>query len=438
MTLKLNVAKLKEKIKDCDDFQIAGKLLSVRDSLTAKLTASMGEICVITDGRQNEFLAEVIGVSEETSQLMTFQQTQGLTPGMSVIATNHQVRTPVGLELIGRVINAMGKPIDNRGILRVRRRRTFSRQTPVALQRSRVKRVLTTGLRVIDGLLTLGEGQRVGLFAGSGVGKSTLLGEIARNASSDVNVVALVGERGREVLPFIEDCLGEEGLRRSIVVVSTSDESPVMKLQAVRTAITIAEDLRDRGAHVLMFLDSLTRLAQAQREIGLARGEVPGLRGYPPSVTSIMASLLERLGTNERGAISAIATVLVDGDDLDEPISDAARSILDGHIVLDRRLASRGHFPAINVLESVSRVFPDVTSQEHQRAAQSIRNWLSQHEEIVDLVNAGLYQPGTSTEIDQCLQKIPMINKYLQQNLGETSSGNESLSHLVKLAEGSQ
>ena len=267
----------------------------------------------------------------------------------------------------------------------------------------------------------------MGLFAGSGVGKSTLLGEIARNSSADLNVVALVGERGREVLPFVEDCLGDVGLNRSVVVVATSEDTPLMKRQAVQTAISIAEEFRSQGSHVMFFLDSLTRFAHAQRAIGLARGETPGLRGFPASVQTSMAAMLEKLGNDDCGSITGLITILVDGDDLDEPISDAARSILDGHLVLSRSLAAKGHYPAIDVLGSISRVFEEITTAEHQQIGRSTREVMATHAEVADLVQVGLYQPGSSEEIDRCLKLMPVVHQFLKQERGTTVSFTETL-----------
>jgi flagellum-specific ATP synthase len=292
-----------------------------------------------------------------------------------------------------------------------------------------------TGQRVIDGLLTCGRGQRIGLFSGSGVGKSTPLGEIARHAVADVNVIVLVGERGREVRPFLEDCLGADGLERSAVVVATADETPLMRVRAVSTAITIADHFRREGLNVLFLLDSLTRMATAQREIGLARGEPPTARGYTPSVFSLIASTLEALGNSESGSITGILTVLVDGDDLDEPITDAARSVLDGHVVLSRKLAEKGHFPAVDVGASISRVFRDVTTPEHQTAARKIRAIMATHAEVADLIQIGAYQKGSVPQIDRAVELLPRVHEFLQQPAGTWSSQSETEERMHKLAE---
>ncbi|SFI26089.1 flagellum-specific ATP synthase [Planctomicrobium piriforme] len=406
----------------------------MQELLTARLTGSIGELCEIRTTDDQRLLAEVVGVQDDQCQIMSFHHSPGLRPGCEVIAMGHAARAPVGPALLGRVVNGLGQPIDLPIPLSVRRWKDVQRETPAALLRQRITAPLSTGQRVIDGLLTLGRGQRVGLFAGSGVGKSTLLGEIAKHASADLNVICLVGERGREVLPFLEDCLGEEGRSRSVVVVATSDETPLMRIQAVRTATAIADDFRSRGANVLFFLDSLTRLAFAQRELGLLRGEPPGNRGYPPSVFGVLASTLEKLGNDEVGSITGLITVLVDGDDMDEPIADAARSILDGHIVLDRKLAAQGHYPAVNVLHSVSRLFREVTTPEHQKAAQRVRQILATHKEVADLIQMGMYQKGASPQIDEAIQMMPHINAFLKQEIGQSGGFDKIVAELVKLS----
>jgi flagellum-specific ATP synthase len=380
-------------------------------------------------------MAEVVGFDESESQLMCFDSTQGLHPGLEIQALGRRRSVPVGDALLGRVIDGIGRPIDGLGDIRCLRHRPETASVPDAMSRNRITTPLQTGQRVIDGLLTIGRGQRVGLFAGSGVGKSTLLGEIARGATSDVNVIALVGERGREVRPFIEDCLGPEGSRRSVVVVATSDQTPLMRIKSVLTAVTIAEDFRDQGADVLFFLDSLTRLAMAQRELGLLLGEPPGARGYPPSVQSLMAAVLERLGAGSVGTITGLITVLVEGDDLDEPITDAARSILDGHIVLNRELAGQGHFPAVDVQASISRLFRDITDPAHQSNATKFRNILGTYLKMEDLIQIGAYKQGTSPDVDRAIQLMPAVRRFLQQAATESSSFQETLAQLAVLGE---
>lgn len=379
-------------------------------------------------------LGEVISSDEHESRLMTFHHATGAKPGLDVIATGRSLKIPVGHELLGRTLNGMGQPLDQGSPLLTARRRPVSMTAPPALSRRPITEPMITGQRCIDSMLTLGVGQRVGLFAGSGVGKSTLMGEIAKKASADLNVICLVGERGREIRPFIEDCLGEDGRKRSVLVVATSDETPLMRIQAVRTAIEIASDFRDSGGSVLFFLDSITRLAHAQRELGLSRGEPPGTRGYPPSVQNLMANVLERLGNNDKGSITGIITVLVDGDDMDEPIADAARGILDGHLVLDRKLAARGHFPALDVLHSVSRLFRDVTQESHQQAVTMLRQHLTSYEDIRELIQVGLYQAGTMPEVDAAVQKMPLIESFLRQSQNEHSSWADTQKALAALA----
>lgn len=407
----------------------------MRDVIEAEQTASLGDVCEIRNQNNESVKAEVIAVSDNNCLLMPYQTDSGLAPGLIVYGTQQKLRVPVGSQLIGRVLNGLGQTIDQWAAPIHRRWKETTTNVPESLGRQRIRQPLPTGIRAIDGLLTVGQGQRIGLFAGSGVGKSTLLGEIAKSASADVNVIALIGERGREVRPFIEETLGAKGMNRSIVVVATSDESPLMKVQAVKTAITIAEDLRDTGQNVLFFFDSLTRFAHAQKEIGLIRGETPGLRGYPPSVQTTMASLLERLGNNEVGSITGLITVLVDADDMNDPVADAARSILDGHIVLDRKLAARNHYPAIDILRSQSRLFREVTSSEQQAAASEIRHLLATFEDVAEMIQVGLYQRGTTADIDQAIDQLPKINRFLQQAVGEQSSFAETSRRLSKLNE---
>lgn len=414
----------------CAVFRTAGKLRSARGLLRASLPAFVGETCSVQLPSGEQLTAEVVGFDESESQLMCFDSTAGLQPGLEIVALGRRRSVPVGSQLLGRVIDGIGRPYDSLGPLRVRRWRAETSAVPDPLQRQRITDPLVTGQRVIDGLLTIGRGQRVGLFAGSGVGKSTLLGEIARNSDSDVNVLCLVGERGREVRPFIEDSLGELGLQRSVVVVATSDQTPLMRIKSVLTAVTIAEDFRDQGAHVLFFMDSLTRLAMAQRELGLLLGEPPGARGYPPSVQSLLASVLERLGSGRDGTITGLITVLVEGDDLDEPITDAARSILDGHIVLSRRLVAQGHFPAVDVLNSVSRLFREVTTEQQRQDAVKLRNLLATHAEVADLIQIGAYKPGTSALVDRAVQLMPAVKRFLQQPVGQAATWAETQQQL--------
>lgn len=416
-------------------FRTVGKLRSARGLLRATLPASVGELCQVSLADGGCLTAEVVGFDEHGSQLMCYDSTSGLRPGLDVTALGKRRTVPTGPELLGRVIDGIGRPIDDRGPLNSTRTRREQAHVPAAMTRRRIEKPLVTGQRVIDSLITVGRGQRVGLFAGSGVGKSTLMGEIARGASSDVNVIVLVGERGREVRPFIEDCLGQAGQQRSVVVVATSDETPLMRIKAVLTAVTIAEEFRSQGADVLFFLDSITRLAMAQRELGLLRGEPPGARGYPPSVQSLLAEVLERLGSGETGTITGLITVLVEGDDMDEPIADAARSILDGHIVLSRDLAEKGHYPAVDVLASVSRLFSDLSDDDHATHALGIRKMLASYSRMEDLIQIGAYQPGTSPDVDKAIRLRPAVERFLQQATGQQSTWDDTRAQLNLLGQ---
>ena len=370
----------------------------------------------------HELLGQVVGVDGDRVSCMPFGDLRGVRVGARVHIDHDSISVPVGYALLGRVLNGMGVPIDDGPPLGVIERVATEGQPPHPLRRARIDTPLSTGVRAWDTLATLGRGQRVGVFAGSGVGKSTLLGMVARNTSADINVVALIGERGREVREFIENDLGPEGLARSVVIVATSDEPALVRLRAASTATRIAEWFRDRDRHVLLMLDSLTRFCMAQREIGLAAGEPPTTRAYPPSVFALLPGLLERAGTAERGSITGIYTVLVDGDDMNEPISDAARSILDGHIVLSRRLAHASHYPAIDVLSSVSRVAPAVTTAEQRASAGELRGLLAAHAEARDLIEIGAYVSGTNPTVDRAVALRPRIDGFLRQGVEEKSS----------------
>jgi len=336
--------------------------------------------------------------------------------------------------LLGRVLNGLGRPMDGKGTIVADNRTVVTAAPPAPLSRKRVTEPLALGIRAIDGMLTCGKGQRVGVFSGSGVGKSTILGMIARNTAADVNVIALVGERGKEVRDFIERDLGEEGLRRSVVVVSTSDQPALVRIKAAFVAMTIAEFFRDQGLDVMFMMDSITRFAMAQREIGLAIGEPTTTRGYTPSVFATLPKLLERAGTSEKGTITGLFSVLVDGDDMNEPVADAVRSILDGHIVLSRQLASANQYPAIDVLQSVSRVMPDVTDQNHYTAASGVRDTLATYREAEDLINIGAYVPGSNPRVDRALSKIEAVRHFLKQGIYETSSYETTLAKLMSVA----
>jgi flagellum-specific ATP synthase len=360
---------------------------------------------------------------------------KGVSTTSKVVATGKGLSVCVGPELLGRVLDGLGQPIDGLGPIKSGRFYPIDAPSPDPLNRKTVKEVLPVGIRTIDGLITCGKGQRMGIFAGSGVGKSSLLGMMARNTKADLNVIALVGERGREVREFLENDLGEEGLKRSVVVVATSDKPPLVRLKAAMVATTITEYFRDQGADVLFLLDSLTRVATAGREVGLTVGEPPTTRGYTPSVFAFLPKLLERAGSGSRGTTTAFYTVLVEGDDMDEPVADAVRSILDGHIVLSRSLAERGHYPAIDVLASVSRVMTYVSSKEHQSLAMEMKRILATYKEAEDLINIGAYARGSNPEIDRAITTIDRINKFLIQPVDEKISFEETLGLMEQVLE---
>jgi type III secretion protein N (ATPase) len=385
--------------------------------------------------RGEPLLAEVVGFHQGEALAVPLGEPIGVGPDDVVEATGQSLQVSAGAGLLGRVVDGLGRPIDGRpapaGLVPV----PVDSAPPPALSRKPVSAALETGVRAIDGLLTLGVGQRVGLFAGSGVGKSTLLGAIARGANADVVVVALVGERGREVGEFLEHSLGEAGRRRSVVVVATSDAPPVERLRAAQVATAVAEHFRDLGKNVLLLVDSITRFARAQREIGLAAGEPPARRGYPPSVFTQLPRLLERSGQSERGAITAIYTVLVEGSDMEEPIADEVRGILDGHIVLDRKLAARGHYPAIDVLASLSRVMPQVSERPQQAAAQRARALLAAYEEKRDLIALGAYSKGSDARLDQAIAATPELERFLRQEPSVIEPAPATLQALKTIAE---
>ena len=394
----------------------------------------MGDQCQIVLGPGRWISAEVVGFDDGVAQLMPYEHAERLSPGMLVVGLGRRLSVPVGDGLLGRVLDGLGRPIDGKGPLAGCWPAPLSAHAPAPLDRQRIREPFVTGQRAIDAMLTFGRGQRVGLFSGSGVGKSTLLGEIAKGSAADLNVIALVGERGREVRPFLDDCLGPSGLQRSVVVVATSDQPALMRVRAAANAVAIADSFRREAKHVLLLMDSLTRLAMAQREIGLSLGEPPSARSYTPSVFQLLASTMEQLGTAEHGSITGILTVLVDGDDLDEPISDALRALLDGHIVLDRGLAQRGHFPPIDISKSISRVFPDVTTQDHQQAAVKLRAVLATYSEVSDLIRVGAYASGSSPEADRAIELLPAVEKFLQQKVDTQFDFEQTVSAIKQIA----
>jgi flagellar protein export ATPase FliI len=386
------------------------------------LDCEIGEVCEIQANGSKPLISEVVGFREQRTLLMPLGEMQGIQPGSPVNPMRSVFRAPVGQALLGRVLDGLGRPIDGLGSLENLDTVPTYNPAPHPLTRQMIAQPLVTGVRAIDSLLTCGKGQRLGIFAGSGVGKSTLMGSIARNARADVSVIALVGERGREVQEFIDRDLGRAGLERSVVVVSTSDQPALVRLKAAWVATTIAEYFRAKGLDVILLMDSVTRFAMAQREVGLAIGEPPASKGYTPSVFALLPKLLERAGTGDRGSITGFYTVLVEGDDFNEPICDAARSILDGHIVLSRHLAARNHYPAIDTLSSISRVMPAVTTAEHRAYASQVRKLLATYEKARDLINIGAYVSGSDPEIDEAIAALPGIMALLQQEQDETTS----------------
>jgi flagellum-specific ATP synthase len=364
---------------------------------------------------------------------MPLGSTSGIGPGSRIEATGKNLSVRVSEDMLGRVFDGLGEIIDGNGNIKRSSLYPIENDPPNPLTRKKIREILPVGVKSIDGLLTIGKGQRIGIFAGSGVGKSTLMGMIARNTKADINVIGLIGERGREVREFIENDLQEEGLARSVVVVATSDQPALVRLKAAQLATSVAEYFRDQGKDVMLLMDSLTRFAMAQREVGLALGEPPVTRGYTPSVFAVMPRLLERSGTSEKGSITGMYTVLVDGDDMNEPITDTARGILDGHIVLSRNLANRNHYPAIDILSSVSRVMPNIINDEHKSYASEIKNILSIYKDAEDLVNIGAYVKGSSSGIDRAIDKIDRINNFLMQGVKEKVEMEEVLSTMKEI-----
>ncbi len=428
--------KMLQTLPNLNTVQSTGRVLRITGTLieASGPAAGVGELCrIATSGGSEPCMAEVIAFHGSNILLMPLKTLSGIAPGALVEVVGNQAAIPVGEGLRGRVINALCEPIDGGGAIVGEEMRTVVSSPPSPLQRRPVAAILETGVRAIDSLTTLGQGQRVGIMAGSGVGKSTLLGMIARRATADINVIALIGERGREVAEFIQRDLGPEGLARSIVVVVTSDEMPLLRVKGALVATTIAEYFRDQGANVVLMMDSLTRVAMAQREIGLAIGEPPTTRGYTPSTFSLLPQILERAGNSATGSITGIYTILVEGDDFNEPVSDTARGILDGHIVLSRQLAARGHYPSIDVLHSLSRVMPQVVTAEHLSAAQSLRDQLATYTESEDLISIGAYQKGTNPTLDRVIDRMGAIKAFLCQSIDEHTGLDETLTVLKML-----
>lgn len=397
---------------------------------------NIGEVCrIYSNNSDKSIIAEVVGFKSGKVLLMPYQDISGIGPGSIVESTGDMLRIPVGNQLIGRIIDGFGAPIDGKGEFDDMQTYSVQNIPSNPLSRPRIDTRINIGIKAIDGLLTCGRGQRMGIFSGSGVGKSTLLGMIARNIEADINVIALVGERGREVRDFIEKDLGPEGMKKSVLVVATSDQSAMMRLKCPLVATTIAEYFKNQGKNVLLLMDSLTRFAMAQREIGLAIGEPPVARGYTPSIYAMLPKLLERSGNFEKGSITGIYTVLVEGDDVNEPISDAVRGIIDGHIVLSRAIAMKNHYPAIDILASISRLMSELVDEEHMELARRIRRMLSVYKENIDLISIGAYKANTNPELDHALERMDQINAFLQQDVNESFDYLQTLEQMSAVAE---
>ncbi len=415
--------------------RVHGKIVEVIGLLIESTgpAASVGDVCIVERNGQPIGKAEVVGFKKDRTLLMPLGKVEGIHPGLAVVGTKRPLSVGVGNELLGRVLDGLGMPLDGRGAVNTLVQRSIASTIPNPLKRRRITEPLETGIKAIDGMVTIGKGQRMGIFAGSGVGKSVLLGMMARHCTSDVNVIALIGERGREVREFLERDLGPEGLARSVVVVATSDQPALIRIKGALLAATIAEYFRDEGKDVLFLVDSITRLATAQREVGLAIGEPPATKGYTPSVFSLLPQFLERAGTSDAGSITGLFTVLVEGDDMDEPIADTSRSILDGHLVLARKLAHRNHYPAIDVLESISRCMPDVITAEHMQQVTQLKDLMATYREHEDLIQIGAYAAGTNEHVDRAIKLDGPLRRFLRQAREESVALGETQRLLLQL-----
>jgi len=422
-------------LENCSTLRWKGRITQVVGNLveSAGPFCSVGECCEITCSNGGTMQGEIVGFRDATALAMPLERPQGVRLGDEIVTWGAAPSLRVGPELLGRVIDAAGRPLDSLGHYRARMKLPLHGTAPLPLERQPISEPLACGVRAMDGLLTCGRGQRVGIFGGSGVGKSTLLGMVARGTAADLTVLALIGERGREVREFLEDSLGDEGLRRSVVIVSTSDQSPLLRVRAALAATTVAEYFCQRGKNVLLVVDSLTRFAMAQREIGLAAGEPPTAKGYTPSVLSMLSRLVERAGRFSTGSITAFYTVLMEGDDQQDPLVDTVRSLLDGHIVLDRGLAARGHYPPISVLDSLSRLMPKVCTQQHLAKVSGLRLLLSAYSRSEDLIRIGAYPAGTDPVLDKAIAALPAITAFLQQRREQKPTLEETLQQLMAL-----
>ncbi len=422
-----------KKIESTDTIKIYGKVTNITGLLIEGVGpgVSIGTVCSIINQDGEQFKAEVVGFRGNKILLMPFQDTKGLTPNSLILAERGLTSIKVGEGLLGRVIDGLGNPIDGKGPINYTETISLYHEPINPMLRKPITESLDVGIKAINGLLTIGKGQRIGILAGSGVGKSTLLGMIARYTTADINVIGLIGERGREVKEFITKNLGEEGLKRSIVVAVTSDNSPLLRMRGAFVATSIAEYFRDKGFNVLLMMDSITRFAMAQREIGLSIGEPPTTKGYTPSVFAILPKLLERAGNSDsKGSLTAIYTVLVEGDDMNEPIADSTRAILDGHIILSRHLAAQNHYPCIDILNSKSRLMVDIVDDEHKALAGNIISLYATYKEAEDLINIGAYSKGSNPKIDEAIDKIDKINNFLKQGIEEKFTLEETLEEM--------
>lgn len=432
--IEIDFTSLIDKIKNVNSLKLEGIVNKVI-GLTVEvegIKASVGEVCKIFNINNESIDCEVVGFKENAVILMPLGELTGIAPGCRVISTNSPLQVECSDNLFGKVLDGLGRPMD-KSFLPVGVNYPLDAMPPDPLRRKRIKEILPTGVRAIDTFLTCGEGQRIGIFAGSGVGKSTTLGMIAKEAAADVNVIALIGERGREVLDFIERDLGEEGMKKTVVICATSDQPALVRLKGAFTATAIAEFFRDKGKKVILMMDSVTRFAMAQREVGLAIGEPPATKGYTPSVFAMLPRLMERSGMSDKGSITAFYTVLVDGDDFNEPIADAVRGILDGHIVLSRTLAAKNHYPAIDILSSVSRLMNEIADNDLKNAASTAREVLATYKDSEDLINIGAYLKGSNAKIDFALEHIDKVNLFLKQKVDESSVFLESKKLLVNM-----
>jgi flagellum-specific ATP synthase len=435
MPVRLDLSPFRQRLDEARPIRVYGKISEIVGLVVEGHgpAVSIGDVCTIQSGSESVH-AEVVGFRQGKVLLMPLEGMQGLSPGCQIQSLDCKASVRVGESLLGRVIDGLGNPIDEGGAITGTDFYPLYADPINPLKRGRIREPIDLGVRVINGLFTCGRGQRLGIFAGSGVGKSVLLGMIARNTEADVNVIGLIGERGREVREFLEKNLGRKGLERSVVVVATSDRHPLIRMRAASLATSIAEYFRDEGRNVLLMIDSLTRYAMAQREVGLSVGEPPATKGYTPSVFSLLPKLLERCGPVEgKGCITGLYTILVEGDDFNEPVSDAARSILDGHITLTRALASRNHYPAVDVLQSISRVMIDVTDDQHRRRAGELQNIVATYRKAEDLINIGAYVKGSNPEVDRSIAMIDGVNTYLRQGMEEKIDFGQARRELMAL-----